>query len=207
MDPGLLEYLDSFIRWAGRARLLRYAAPVVARLLGRLAIDVVEARNSQFVPGSQFEYRMLQLWLRNAIRSDAYNVVCQCEWRREGSDLNVQTVNGVWFEVFGAGMADIRLGRQPTTNLMSNGEEQHLGLVVKYDQDSLAYLVTPASETFFFSHHHWRHAGSELDPGSYRVTIACQSAGGNKTRIGLRVVNPGPNAPLAVEVLTHHSVE
>ena len=103
-------------------------------------------------------------------------------------------MDGVWFQVFGAGMADIRLGRQPTANLMSNGEEQHLGLAAKYDQDSLAYIVTPASETYFWDRSDWRHPGSALAPGSYRLTITCQSAGGQKTRIRLRVVNPGPNA-------------
>jgi hypothetical protein len=198
--------IDDVLRWSGRLRLIgRFVTPVLERWFRRFAVDVEDVQNRTFAPGSPFEYRMLQMWLRNALPLDVQRVRADIQWKREPSHLDSRGTRGLWLEGIGSDMANFSKGATEEIDLPSNGRVVHLGLLVRYPGDTQSYIVAPNSCQVFKDTRFWRVQGFALPPGHYTVVIDLKADGGLRATVRIRVVNP-ETGEVTWDVLTPQSL-
>ena len=196
-----VDWRERVLRLAGQLVFRRYLLPVLVRLLRRFALDVDSVENRLFRPG----FRMLQLWVRNALPHDARDVRCDVEWRREPSSLDTRSTRGLWLRGLASDMANFAVGAAEEVDLPANGRVEHLGLLVKYENESQTYLVTPNAYHAFMENKHWRISTLVISAGSYSVILRFTARGGERTTIRLRVTIPPDASPVACEVVSHRS--
>jgi len=201
----LASTINGVLGLLARVNRLRHVTIPLASVFRQLVFEVQELRVARFAPGTPHEYRMLQVWIRNALPVDARGVRFQTRWVLESSLLNVRTEHGLWLQVLNPDMANFSLGATTEIDLMSNGAPQHVGVAVKYDDDEEAYIVTPVGHhRLRFETRTWKHIPAALRPGVYNVDLLFLARGGKKTSIRLKVTNSGRGGGLGYELLSGH---
>lgn len=203
----LAARLNIVLSLMAHAKRLRFVSAPFATILGQLVIGIQEPRVATFAPGSPDEYDMLQLWVQNELSTDAPAVRVETRWTAESSLLDVQTQPGLWMHVKNSDMANFSLGASEDVNLLSNGAPQHVGVAVKYRNDSDAYIVTPVGfHRLLHEIGTWRLESRRISLGAYTVDLTFRANGGKRTRIQLKVTNPGVGSSLQCEILSGHLV-
>ncbi len=182
--------------------------PFFAFCFRQLALDIVQVQNSTFGSGTASEHQMLQLWIKNALGTDAISTRFACRWERVSSMYQVQSVNGLWAFGRGSGMGNYEIGLQEDADLLSNGNEQHAALAVKYSGDVHAYLICPTLLEVKAKQNTWRYPSPSLmlGAGVYNVDVILRARGGRTSLVRLKVQNPGSDGPLSCEITSHRSL-
>ena len=150
--------------------------------LHRMVIDVQEMPVKTFAPGRPPEHDMLQAWVSNPLPSDHKSVRFSSTWTLESSSgFNTQTQPGLWMGVLFSDMGNYTKGATEEVTLTSNGQPQHMGLLVKYRSDRVAYIVTPVGyQRVVNETGSWRLDEKALQPGRYRVEVRFRAIGGRR---------------------------
>lgn len=144
---------------------------LAARFLGAIAVTATTQRK-QFYDSDQPAYKMTQVWLANSTRIDFRNVRCRVTWKRRGSGpFEGFELDGLWCKKQASGLASYPGGVEETTDLPSNRETRHLGLVVKGHRSHGVFPVCTATYHAGSQHPNYEHPRFRLDPGIYDVTV------------------------------------
>lgn len=183
----LLVALARNIRW-------KHVLPrFLAGMFGVLLLKVEDLPTKAFRRSDgQIAYTMLQLWVANDSGLDAEKVRCYLNWRRKGGrTLDGQTTPGLWCKKLGTGLAGYPAGVTEQVDLLSNGDDQHLGLVVKAPGSREAYIVAPGSYHAGPQYPDYQHPSFMLAPGAYEVDIVFMALGGKKGLVRLEIQHSG----------------
>lgn len=121
-------------------------------------------------PDGSVAYAMLQLWIANNSTTDAEQVRGTRHWKRKGGGvLSQHDTPGLWLKKIGTDMASYgKVDGQ--MNLLSNGEEQHLGLVAKPPGSRDAFIVAPGNYYGGDAVSELPDPAFALPPGDYGLT-------------------------------------
>jgi hypothetical protein len=124
----------------------RFAKPRVAPYLGRLLLTV-EGQPVKTFRGEKPPYEMIQVWVSNQWVRDAESVRCTMRWHKLGMQqlqIRGDTV-GAWCLSLASDMQTLAVAPVEAMTLPSNGGHEHLGVLVKYQGERDAYIVTRSS--------------------------------------------------------------
>jgi hypothetical protein len=193
--------------WPTRLRALAWLAkkipwarlfPTLAKLCGVLTFRVVDTPTKQFYESGKHVYRMTQVWLANATRSDIRNARATIHWsRRMGGHFGSRSVHGIWLKKYASGLASYP-NVDEKTDLPSNGDDRHLGLVVRSDGTEQTYIVCTETYNDFGSWKNYENPKFALEPGAYDVHVMVEAGGGGKGVIHLEVQYGGSDVFVTV---------
>jgi hypothetical protein len=175
----------------------RIVPTLAARLWGVLTVEVLEIPRKDFpAADGNVVYTMSQVWVRNGTRVDFKDVRCRIRWRRlGGTSYESQEVDGIWCRKQASGLASYPGGIEEQTDLPSNGDSRHLGLIIKDPATGEAFIVCTGSY-HALAYPHYKHPAFRLDPGQYEVIITLEAHGGLRGQIVLQVHHAGGSSDI-----------
>lgn len=181
------------------ARLVPWkrAVPTIsAKLFGAIYLRV-ETQRKDFYADAKVVYTMSQAWLANGTNVDVHDARTMLYWRRRGgTEFDGWRVYGIWCKKKASGLASYPEGVEEQTELPSNGDTRHLGLVVKSAGSGEAYLVCTATYHAGAAYPNYQHPDYKLTAGIYDVDVEVTGKGGKAGLVRLEVHYGGAGAEI-----------
>jgi hypothetical protein len=192
----LVAALARIVPWA------RIVPNMAAKRFGVMTFNRVRPETKDFKDNSgNVVFGMTQAWISNRTRIDYREVRCMIEWRRRGGgQFDGMELDGLWLKKIASGLGSYP-GVEEKTDLPSNGEAKHLGVLVHNASTGKAYAVCTGTYYAGAQYPNYEHPSFELVPGVYDVTINAFGVGGQLGRLQLEThIGGGSSRPITLAV-------